>query len=110
MENLNVWAGTGNLTRDVEMRQVGEQEVACFAIAVNGRRGKDGNQEVMFLNCDMWRPGRVVEYLVRGKTVAITGPLKCRRYEKDGQKRESWTLEVKTLQLIGGGDRRDDAF
>lgn len=105
-ENLNVWAGTGNLTKDAEIRQVGEQEVCTFSIAVNGRRGKGDKQEVMYLNCDMWRPGGVVEYLVRGKTVAITGPLKCRRYEKDGQKRESWTVEVKTLQLIG--DRRGE--
>jgi len=106
VENLNVWTGTGNLTRDCEIRQVGEQDVASFAIAVNGR--KDG--EVLYLNFDLWRPGKVSEYLVRGKAVGITGTLKCRRYERDGQKREAWTVDVKSLQLLGSPGGRSDAF
>lgn len=104
MENLNVWAGTGNLTKDAEVRTVGENEVASFSIAVNGRKDTD----VMYLNCDLWRPGKVVEYLVRGKSVAVTGQLKCRRYEaKDGSKREAWGIDIKSLQLLGGGRKED---
>lgn len=103
MESMNVWTGTGNLTRDAEVKQVGEQEVATFAIAVNGRKDTD----TMYLTCDLWRPGKVVEYLVKGKSVAVSGTLKCRRYEKDGAKREAWSIDVKSLQLLGGG-RKDD--
>jgi single-stranded DNA-binding protein len=64
----------------------------------------------MFLNCDLWRPGKVTEYLTRGKAVAITGTLKCRRYEKDGQKREAWSVDVKSLQLLGSPGGRTEAF
>jgi single-strand DNA-binding protein len=102
MASLNSCSFTGNLTRDAEMKTVGENEVATFAIAVNDRKG-----EPMFLNCDLWRPGGVGSYLTRGKQVAVSGELRCKRYEKDGQKREIWTLEVKNLALLGGAQQRE---
>jgi single-strand DNA-binding protein len=103
MASLNSCAFTGNLTRDAEMKTVGENEVASFAIAVNDRKG-----EATFLNCDMWRPGGVGEYLTRGKQVAVSGELRCKRYEKDGQKKEIWVLEVKSLTLLGGAREREE--
>ena len=105
MSSLNACSFTGNLTRDAESRMVGDQEVASFAIAVNDRKG-----EAMFLNCDLWRPGKVLEYLTRGKQVAVTGELRCRKYEKDGQKREAWSLNVSGLTLLGGVREREEAF
>lgn len=105
MASLNSCSFTGNLTRDAEVREVGEDEVAAFGIAVNGR--KDG--EVLFLNCDLWRPGKVAEYLTRGKQVAVTGQLKCREYEKDGQKRQAWGLDVRELTLLGSREKAETA-
>lgn len=104
MASLNSCSFTGNLTRDAETKVIGENEVAAFAIAVNGRK-----DEVLFLNCDMWRPGGVTEYLTRGKQVAVSGELRCKRYEKDGQKREIWTLDVKNLALLGAREREEAA-
>lgn len=105
MASLNSCSFTGNLTRDAESKMVGENEVLNFSIAVNGR--KDG--DTLFLNCDLWRPGGVGEYLTRGKQVAVTGELRCKKYEKDGQKKEIWTLEVKNLALLGGAKERQEA-
>ena len=105
MASLNSCCFTGNLTRDAEVREVGENEVAAFAIAVNDRKG-----EAMFLNCDLWRPGGVVEHLTRGRQVAVTGELRCRKYEKDGQKREAWQLDVKSLTLLGAAREKAEAF
>ncbi len=96
MAAMNSCSFTGNLTRDAEVKTIGENEVAAFAIAVNGRK-----DEVLFLNCDLWRPGRVAEFLTRGKQVGVTGSLKCREYEKDGQKRQAWSLDVRELTLLG---------
>jgi single-strand DNA-binding protein len=105
MASLNSCSFTGNLTRDAEVRQVGENEVAAFAIAVNGRK-----DDVLFLNCDLWRPGKVSEFLTRGKQVAVTGSLRCREYEKDGQKRQAWSLDVRDLTLLGSRERAEAAF
>ena len=104
MASLNSCSFTGNLTRDAESKMVGENEVCSFAIAVNGRK-----DDVLFLNCDMWRPGGVAEYLTRGKQVAVSGELRCKKYEKDGVKKEIWTLEVKNLALLGGVREREEA-
>lgn len=101
---VNVCTFVGNLTRDAETKSVGENEVASFSIAVNGR--KDG--EVLFLDCDYWRPGQVAEWLVRGKTIAVTGSLKSRTYEKDGQKRTHIGLQVRELTLLGGARERQE--
>jgi len=103
MASLNSCCFTGNLTRDAEMKTVGESEVASFAIAVNDRKG-----EAMFINCDMWRPGGVSEFLTRGKALAVSGELRCRKYEKDGQKKEIWILDVKNLTLLGGAREREE--
>lgn len=104
MASLNSCSFTGNLTRDSESKMVGENEVCSFAIAVNGRK-----DDVLFLNCDMWRPGAVTEFLTRGKQVAVTGELRCKRYEKDGQKKEIWVLDVKNLALLGSRAREEEA-
>lgn len=103
MASLNSCAFTGNLTRDAEIKTVGENEVASFAIAVNDRKGK-----ATFINCDLWRPGGVAEYLTRGKQVAVSGELWCRKYEKDGQEKQIWVLEVKNLALLGGAREREE--
>lgn len=103
MASLNSCAFTGNLTRDAESKMVGENEVASFRIAVNGRR-----DETLYLSCDMWRPGGVTEYLTRGKQVAVSGELKCRKYEKEGQQKEFWSLDVKNLALLGGRVREEE--
>jgi single-strand DNA-binding protein len=102
MASLNSCAFTGNLTRDAESKTVGENEVLTFSIAVNGRKEGD----TMYLNCDLWRPGGVAGYLTRGKQIAVSGELRCKRYEKDGVKKEIWTLEVKNLALLGGANKQ----
>lgn len=105
MASLNSCCFTGNLCKDAESKVVGENEVATFRIAVNGR-----GDDVIYLTCDMWRPGGVTEYLVRGKAVAVQGILKCRQYEKDGLKRDFWSLDVKGLTLMGGAREPEPAF
>ena len=102
MASMNVCTFTGNLTRDAEVRSVGDSEVAAFAIAVNGRK-----DEVMYMDCDYWKPGQVVEYLTRGKAVAVSGELKCRQYEKDGVKRTAYSLRVNNLTLLGSRERAE---
>jgi single-stranded DNA-binding protein len=51
----------------------------------------------------------VSEYLVRGKTVCVTGSLKSRTYEKDGQKRTHMGLQVREVTLLGGARERQEA-
>lgn len=104
MASVNQCNFVGNLTRDAESRTVGEAEVARYSIAINGRKDK-----VMYIDCDHWRPGGVVPYLTKGQPVFVTGELEQQSWEKDGQTRTKMVLQVRQLQLLGGGKKKDSA-
>lgn len=102
MAGLNSCSFTGHITRDAESRIVGkdEKEVASFGIAVNGRREED----TIFINCDMWEPGKTFDYLQKGKLVGVSGELRQRTVEKGGSKTTYWTLNVRNLALLGSSE------
>lgn len=92
----------GNLTADPEMRFTPSgSAVANFTIASTPRtfdrqsnEWKDG--ETLFLRSSIWREAaeNVAESLTKGMRVVAQGRLKARSYEKDGQKRTSYELDV----------------
>ena len=55
---------------------------------------RDG--DALFLRCTVWRDlaEHVAESLERGSRVIVTGKLKQRSYEKDGEKRTAYEVEV----------------
>ena len=102
MANETLITLVGNLTADPELRftQSGAA-VADFTVASTPRmfdkassEWKDG--ETLFMRCSIWRDAaeNVAESLTRGTRVVVTGRLKQRSYEKDGQKRTVVELEV----------------
>lgn len=103
MASFQTFIAMGNLTRDPEIRQVGDKEVAKFAIAINGFKEGD----VLFLDCEWWRAGAVLGYMAKGTPVLIEGTLKVDRWEKDGQKREKMVCVISRLQLVGGKKREE---
>jgi single-strand DNA-binding protein len=92
----------GNLTADPELRFTGSgRAVASFTVASTPRlldkaknEWKDG--ETLFLRCSLWgQPGEnAAESLIRGTRVILTGRLKQRSWEKDGEKRTSYEVDV----------------
>lgn len=79
---------TGNMTRDPEVRMVGEHTCANFTLAVQRRfRAADGNRETDFINCVAWRqPGEfIARYCTKGDRIGVVGTMQTRSYEaKDG--------------------------
>lgn len=104
MADLNVVTLVGRLTRDVEVRYVGEKNtaVASVGLAVNGRRNGD-HEEVTFVDLTLWGQTAEVaaEYAGKGKQIAITGRLKLETWEKEGEKRSKLVVVVENLQLLG---------
>ncbi|MFJ9771149.1 single-stranded DNA-binding protein [Kitasatospora sp. NPDC101157] len=95
----------GNLVDDPELRftQSGVP-VAKFRIASTPRtfdrqtnEWKDG--EALFLTCNVWRQPaeNVAESLTKGMRVIVQGRLNQRSYEKDGQKRTVFEIEVEEV-------------
>jgi single-strand DNA-binding protein len=92
----------GTLTAAPELRFTPSgAAVVNFTVASNERRlDKDTGQwvdgDATFLRCNLWRQPaeNVAESLDKGQRVIVTGQLKQRSYEKDGQKRTAYELEV----------------
>jgi single-strand DNA-binding protein len=92
----------GNLTADPELRFAPNgNAVANFTVASTPRyldkqsdTWKDG--DTLFLRCNVWRQAaeNCAESLQRGMRVIVQGRLKQRSYEKDGQKRTVFEVEV----------------
>lgn len=99
----------GNLTRDIETRQVGDNTVAKFGIAVN-RKYKD-KEETTFVDCEAW--GRTAEVMAKhthkGNAVCIEGRLKLDTWEKDGEKRSKLLVVAENFYFLpGGGAAKSD--
>lgn len=102
MSNDTTMTLVGNLVADPELRYTpAGQPVARIRVASTPRfrdnatgEWKDG--EALFLTCNAWRQvaENVAESLERGSRVIVTGRLRQRSYEKDGEKRTVYELEV----------------
>jgi single-strand DNA-binding protein len=100
--SFNQCVFSGNLTRDAEIRQAAGKEVGQFGIAVNGRK-----DDVWFLDCEYWSPGKVMEYLTKGTKVIVGGELRVDTWERDGVKRSKNILTVRSLTLLGGNRKEE---
>ena len=95
----------GNLTADAELRFTPSgAAVANFTVASTPRQfdkasgeWKDG--EALFLRCSIWRQAaeNVAESLTKGTRVIVSGRLRQRSYEKDGEKRTTIELDVEEI-------------
>ncbi len=95
----------GNLTGDPELRFTPSgQPVANFTIASTPRQYDKQRQDwvdgdTMFLPCAVWRDAaeNVAETLTKGMRVIVQGRLKSRTYEKQGEKRTVFEVEVEEV-------------
>ncbi|MCA9188757.1 MAG: single-stranded DNA-binding protein [Pirellulaceae bacterium] len=99
----------GNLTRDVEVRYVGNNmAVTDIGLAVNDRRKNPQTgewiEDTTFVDITLW--GRTAEiaaeYLSKGSPVFIEGRLKLDQWESEGQKRSKLKVVGEKLQFISG--------
>lgn len=93
---------TGNLVEDPELRYTPSGVAVCnFRVASTPRRYDSQTQQwedgdSLFLTCNVWRnpAENVANSLAKGMRVIVTGSLKQRSYEKDGQQRTAYEIEV----------------
>lgn len=102
---MNLFAFTGNLGRDCEIRSTASGTTICnFAVAVTS--GYGDNKTTSWINCALFgkrAEGGLVQYLKKGTQVAVSGELTVRTYDKkDGSKGTSVEVRVGEIDLIGG--------
>ena len=98
----------GNITRDIELRFVGNSKAAVtdIGLAVNEKRKSNNGEwleETTFVDVTLWgRSAEVAgEYLSKGSPVLIEGRLKLESWETDGQKRSRLKVIGDRMQMLG---------
>src|SRR3990167_6283730 len=99
---------TGRLTKDAELKvtQSGKQ-VTGFDLAVRDDF-KPKEKDTLFLKCQLWgtRAEKLVQYLVKGKFIAITGRLDINKTEgKDGIKYCNHNIVVDDVEFLSSKEK-----
>jgi single-strand DNA-binding protein len=103
--DLNRCEFIGRLGRDVEMRyQQSGDAVANFSLAVGWKtKDKEGTEWVRIVVF-----GKLAEicgeYLRKGKQIYVSGRMRTREYDKDGEKRYATEVVADQMQMLGGRD------
>lgn len=87
----------GTATRDPELRYTqGGQGIANLSVAVNRRWQQAGEwkEEVSFFNVTAWGAlgENVVQSVVKGTRIIVSGRMSQRSYEKDGEKKQAFEI------------------
>lgn len=100
--SLSQWTGTANLVADAELQSTPTgKQVLKMRLAVN--TGYGDKKSVMWLSAALWgdRGAKLVEYLTKGKQIALTGELSAREYtDKNNVPRVSIELNVQQVELM----------
>ena len=101
----------GNLTRDAEIRQVGQSVVAKIDVAVGSsytkRDGTQVNETEYFNNIELWDKPGVLQYLVKGQSVLVQMVQKTESYnDQQGQPRKAVKFRAQVVQLCGSPNRQ----
>lgn len=87
---------SGNLTADIESRQVGEQQLSKFTLACN-----EGDR-VIFMPVEAWNMPHLQTYLAKGSKVLVAGGLKQDTWETEaGEKRSRIVLTAHRVEFLG---------
>lgn len=95
----------GRLTRDPELRYLPNTgtPVATFTLAVNrDYKDKEGNVQADFIPVEVM--GKVADfvmnYITKGRLVAIRGSIRIDRYTKDDENRTFTKVSAKSVQAL----------
>lgn len=92
----------GRLTRDIEIESgKSGTEYTHFSVAVD-RRGKKGeDKQTDFFNCAAFgqTAAFIKQYFHKGDGILIEGSMQSSQYDKDGEKRQSWSLIVNNVEF-----------
>ena len=109
---MNKLVITGRLTRDPEVKAIGENNmVAKFTVAVNRNyKDKDGNRPADFIPCEAF--GKTAEfisnYITKGRLVEVDGEMRVDQYQnEEGENRTFTKCHVNSLNVLDSAKTAD---
>lgn len=112
--SLNKVMIIGNLGRDPEIRQAGENKVANFTVAVTERftdRAGQRQERTEWVNVVVWRKLAEIaqQYLRKGSQVYVEGRLQTRSWDdQNGQKKYMTEVVADNFQMLGRRDEQEE--
>jgi single-strand DNA-binding protein len=105
--DVNTIAITGRLTREPELKNIGNDVVVCnFSVANNFYAGKGKEEGVSFLDCKAFGKGAEVlaKYMKKGSKITLSGQLRQERWTKEGK---NFSRCVINVQQFNFGERKE---
>lgn len=104
----------GHLGKDAIVNNVNNKNVINFSVAHTEKfKDKDGNQreKTIWIECAKWGENTgVAPYLKKGTQVYVEGNADIKTYTKqDGTTSANITLQVASIQLLGGNTQQQQA-
>lgn len=89
----------GRLANEIKMEKSGEYKYGKFIIAVSRKGKKD---EADFIQCTVFgkTAETMFEWCRKGHRIGIEGHLQISQYEKDGEKRSSYSVIVDSMEFL----------
>lgn len=98
----------GQLGKDSELKQVGQDNVLTFSVADSQGREKPA----IWWNCQLWgkRAATLQQYLTKGQAVTVSGYVTQRAYtDKNGVEKVSQEVKVNDVALQGKREQTQQA-
>lgn len=89
----------GRIARDLELKNIGSNDICNFSLAVNSRNKDDVN----FFDCVAWgkTAETIVNYCNKGDRLAVDGSLRMHQYtNSDGQKITKYVININNITFI----------
>ncbi|WP_414076317.1 single-stranded DNA-binding protein [Staphylococcus aureus] len=100
---LNKIVIVGRLTKDAQIFEKEDRKIATFCVGTH-RNYKDENGEIVcdYLFCKAFGKlaSNIEKYTNQGTLVGITGQMRSRKYDKDGQTHFVTELYVETIKFM----------
>lgn len=107
---MNTVVLTGRVVAEPERKQAGSAKLAMCSLAVNRSKGK-GEQETSYFDLQFWNKlaETAVQYLKKGKHIAIKGELQQQRWKaKDGKGRSKILINVHSMEFLPDGQKSNN--
>lgn len=93
----------GRLTKDLEIKEVGENKVINFTLACQRNyKNADGEYDTDFISCVAWNgiAENMSEYIKKGDLVSVRGTLITSSYEKDDVKHYKTEVRADSITFL----------
>ena len=108
---LNKIVIVGRMTKDAQIYEKEDNKIATFCVATE-RNYKDDNNEIStdYLLCKAYgkTATNIEKYTSQGTLVGITGQMRSRKYEKEGQTHFVTELYVETIKFMSPKNKNNE--